>query len=74
VNQASTVTAVLSDTPDPSLVDAPVAVTWSVSVSAPGAASVTGNVTVSDGQGATCSAPAGAGSCSSCPRWSAPRR
>ncbi|HEX5041663.1 MAG TPA: Ig-like domain repeat protein [Candidatus Polarisedimenticolaceae bacterium] len=67
VDKAATTAAVLSDTPDPSLVDAPVLVTWSVSVNAPGAAPITGDVTVSDGTGASCSAPATAGSCSLVP-------
>jgi hypothetical protein len=67
VDKAGTTTAILSHTPDPSVVDAPVAVIWSVSVNAPGSAAVTGNVTVDDGMGASCSAAASAGGCSLVP-------
>jgi isopentenyl diphosphate isomerase/L-lactate dehydrogenase-like FMN-dependent dehydrogenase len=73
VDKAGTTTAVLSDTPDPSLVDAPVAVTWSVSVNAPGAAAVSGNVTVNDGMGASCTAPATSGGCSLVPTVVGPK-
>ncbi|HET9300321.1 MAG TPA: Ig-like domain repeat protein, partial [Candidatus Polarisedimenticolaceae bacterium] len=67
VDKATTTAALLSHTPDPSLVDAPVAVTWSVSVNAPGAAPITGDVTVNDGAGASCSASATAGTCTLVP-------
>ncbi|MBK6725109.1 MAG: Ig-like domain repeat protein [Acidobacteria bacterium] len=62
VNKASTTIAITGDTPDPTIIGQPYAVTWAVSVTAPGAGTPTGSVTVSDGS-ATCSAPVGAGTC-----------
>ncbi len=62
VNKASTTIAITGDTPDPTIIGQPYAVTWAVSVTAPGAGTPTGTVTVSDGS-ATCSAPVGAGTC-----------
>ena len=53
-----------SDSPDPSVVGQPVSVSWSVAVTAPGAGTPTGNVTVSDGAGNSCVAAVAAGSCS----------
>jgi hypothetical protein len=66
VNKASTAltipnAAALASTP--TLVGQSYAVQWSVAVTAPGAGSPTGNVTVSDGT-ASCSAAIAAGSCS----------
>jgi uncharacterized repeat protein (TIGR01451 family) len=49
VNKAGTTTAIVSDLPDPSVVGQLYTVTYSVSVSAPGAGTPTGTVTVSDG-------------------------
>jgi hypothetical protein len=63
VNKADTTTTIVSDTPDPSLVNAPYTVTWSTVVSAPGSGSPTGTVTVSDGT-SSCSASVSTGSCS----------
>ncbi len=63
VNKAGTTTTILSDTPDPSLVNAPYTVTWSTVVNAPGSGLPTGNVTVSDGT-SSCSAAMATGSCS----------
>jgi predicted outer membrane repeat protein len=64
VGKANTTTTINSDLPDPSTVGEPVAVTWTVAVSAPGAlgAPLTGNVTVSDGTD-SCTAPVGDGQC-----------
>lgn len=62
VNQANTSTAIASDTPDPSGAGQAVTVDFAVSVTAPGAGTPTGNVTVSDGV-ASCTASVAAGSC-----------
>jgi hypothetical protein len=62
VNQANTSTAITSDTPDPSGLGQAVTVDFTVAVSAPGAGTPTGNVTVSDGAD-SCTAPVAAGSC-----------
>ena len=64
VDKADTTTAITSDSPDPSNVGQPYSVTFSVSVTPPGAGTPTGTVTVSDGTGGTCSASVAAGSCS----------
>ena len=58
---ATTIT--LSDTPDPSLINTPVNVTWNLTVDAPGAGTPTGTVTVTDGVD-SCSAPLASGGCS----------
>ena len=60
--KATTATAITSDAPDPSNVGQAYTVQWSVTVSAPGAGTPTGNVTVSDGT-VSCSAAVAAGSC-----------
>ncbi|MBK9528294.1 MAG: Ig-like domain repeat protein [Acidobacteria bacterium] len=62
VNKASTTITITGDTPDPTIIGQPYAVTWATTVTAPGAGTPTGTVTVSDGS-ATCSAPVGAGTC-----------
>ena len=62
VSKAATTTAIVSDTPDPSVAGQSYTVTWNVAVTAPGAGTPTGTVTVSDGT-AQCSAAVGAGSC-----------
>jgi len=49
VNKASTTVAITNDTPDPSVIGQDYAVTASVSVTAPGAGTPTGTITVSDG-------------------------
>ena len=63
VNRADTTTTITSDTPDPTVVDEDYTVSWTVTVNGPGAGSPTGNVTVSDGAGGTCTADIGAGAC-----------
>jgi len=64
VNQAGTTTTITSDTPDPSTVGQAYTVNFAVAVAAPGAGAPTGNVTVSDGTGASCVGTSAAGSCS----------
>ena len=63
VNKANTTTAITSDTPDPSVVGESVTVNYSVTVSAPGSGTPTGNVTVSDGTD-SCTGTVAAGTCS----------
>ncbi|MFZ1700807.1 MAG: Ig-like domain repeat protein [Pyrinomonadaceae bacterium] len=63
VNKADTTTAITSDTPDPSLVNQPYTVNWTTLVTTPGVGTPTGDVTVSDGTGGTCSAPVMTGTC-----------
>ena len=63
VNKADTTTAITSDLPDPSVVGQAVTVNFAVAVTAPGAGSPTGNVTVSDGTN-SCIGTVAAGSCS----------
>jgi large repetitive protein len=63
VNQASTSTTITSDNPDPSTVGQSVTVVYGVSVTAPGAGTPTGNVTVSDGT-TSCTGTVAAGQCS----------
>ncbi len=62
VNQASTITVIGTHTPDPSTRGAPVTVAWTVPVTAPGAGTPTGNVTVGDGVN-SCVAAVGLGGC-----------
>ena len=62
VTQAATTTSITGITPEPSSVGQAVTVSWSVAVTAPGAGTPTGNVTVTGGSG--CSAAVAAGSCS----------
>jgi hypothetical protein len=49
VNKADTTAAITGDTPDPSVTGAPVLVTYTVTVNAPGNGTPTGTVTVTDG-------------------------
>jgi hypothetical protein len=63
VNQATTTTAITTHSPDPSTTLTAVSVTWAVAVSAPGAGTPTGNVTVTDGVN-SCSAAVAVGGCS----------
>jgi hypothetical protein len=63
VNQAGTTTTITSDTPDPSTVGQAYTVNFAIAVAVPGAGTPTGNVTVSDGTGASCVGTAAAGSC-----------
>ena len=62
VNKADTTTTVTSDDPDPSEAGQVVTVVYSVVVSAPGAGTPTGNVTVGDGVD-SCMATVAAGQC-----------
>src|SRR5207253_116724 len=57
----NTTTAIISDTPDPSVTGQPYVVAYTVTPSAAG--TPTGNVIVSDGAGATCTASVATGSC-----------
>ena len=64
VNKAATTTTITSDLPDPSVVGQSVTIAYSVAVTAPGAGTPTGNVTVTDSASAqTCTASVAAGSC-----------
>jgi hypothetical protein len=62
VNKADTTTTITGDTPDPTVMGQPYAVTWTTAVTGLGAGTPTGSVTVSDGT-ATCVAPVAAGTC-----------
>jgi hypothetical protein len=62
VNKADTTTSITSDDNDPSVVGESVTVQYSVTVNAPGAGSLTGNVTVSDGT-LSCTGTVAAGQC-----------
>jgi Big-like domain-containing protein len=64
VNPAATATAITADPTDPSAVSQAYTVSYTVTATAPGSGTPAGNVTVSDGQGATCTATVAAGSCS----------
>jgi hypothetical protein len=63
VNKADTTTTISSDNPDPSVVGQSVTIQYGVSVTAPGAGTPTGNVTVSDGT-QSCTGTVAAGQCS----------
>ena len=66
VNQADTTTTITSDNPDPSVVGEAVTVNYTVAVTAPGAGTPTGNVTVAvtgPVNSNSCSAAVGAGTC-----------
>jgi plastocyanin len=58
---AATTTTITADDPDPSEAGAPVTVQFTVT--AANGTAPTGDVTVTDGQGASCSAPVSAGQC-----------
>ncbi len=62
VNKADTTTLITSDNPDPSTPGQSVIVQWTVTVNTPGAGTLTGNVTVSDGVD-SCNAPVATGQC-----------
>ena len=62
VDKANTTTTITSDLPDPSTPGQSVIVQWAVTVTAPGAGTPTGDVTVSDGVD-SCTAPAATGQC-----------
>src|SRR5439155_1827247 len=63
VNKANTTTTITSNVPNPSTAGQAITVNYSVAVNSPGAGTPTGNVTVSDGAGDSCSASATAGTC-----------
>ena len=64
MNPASTITAVLSDTPDPSAPGQTVTVSYLVAAAAPGVGTPSGNVVVTDADSAaTCTATVAAGQC-----------
>jgi len=63
VNKANTAIAIVGDSPDPSAINQPYAVTWSATVTAPGVGTPTGSVAVADGAGGTCTAPVAAWTC-----------
>jgi uncharacterized repeat protein (TIGR01451 family) len=62
INKADTTAAIISDAPDPSVVGQGVTVTYTVSVTAPGGGTPTGNVLVSDGVN-SCTGTVAAGQC-----------
>ena len=64
VNQDSTTTTITAHTPSPSVVGQTVSITFTVAANPPGSGAPTGNVTVSDGAGDTCSASVAIGTCS----------
>lgn len=65
VNKADTTTTITSDNPEPSTPGQSVTVQWTAAVSAPGAGSPSGNITVTVSGGAeTCNAAFAAGQCS----------
>jgi predicted outer membrane repeat protein len=63
VNPASTTTSITSHAPNPAMMQQPVTIQFTVAPIPPGG-TPTGNVTVSDGVGDSCTAPAASGSCS----------
>ncbi len=71
VNQADTTTTITSDNPDPSVVGEAVTVNYTVAVTAPGAGTPTGNVTVTDGT-VSCTDTVAAGSCTLTPDFTTP--
>jgi hypothetical protein len=64
VNKASTTTAITAQTPNPSVAGQPVTINFAVKPVSPGSGTPTGNVTVSDGAGDSCTAASSAGGCS----------
>jgi hypothetical protein len=64
VNKANTTTAITTQTPNPSVGGQPVTVMFTVKAIAPGSGTPTGNVTVSDGAGDSCTAALAAAGCS----------
>src|SRR6185295_5487105 len=62
VNKADTTAAIISDSPDPSVVGQGVTVTYTVSATSPGTGTPTGNVLVSDGVN-SCIGTVAAGQC-----------
>jgi hypothetical protein len=64
VNKGNTTTAITAQTPYASVAGQPVAITFTVKPVSPGSGTPTGNVTVCDGAGDSCTATVTAGSCS----------
>ncbi len=62
VNKAATTATINSNTPNPSIVNTAVTVTYSVAVTSPGAGTPTGTITISDGVN-SCMGTVAAGSC-----------
>lgn len=62
VNKADTTASIVSDTPDPTVTGQPYAVSFTLSVNAPGSGTPTGTVTISDGTN-SCTATLPATSC-----------
>ncbi len=67
VDRADTTTSISAHLPEPSTVGHPVEITYRVEVKSPGSGTPSGDVTVSDGDGNTCTARATAGSCTLTP-------
>jgi hypothetical protein len=63
VAKADTTTAIISDSPDPSVTGQAYTINFSVNVNAPGAGTPTGNVTISDGTN-SCTGTVASGTCS----------
>ncbi len=63
VSQAATTTTVTGSSPNPSTVGTPYTASFTVAVTAPGAGTPSGNVTVTDGLGGSCTTGAATGSC-----------
>jgi hypothetical protein len=64
VNKASTKTTITAHSPSPSVVGQTVAISFTVAPVSPGSGTPTGNVTVSDAGGDSCTASVAAGTCS----------
>ncbi len=73
VTAAATTTTITGHTPDPSVLNQPITVTFSVAAIAPGAGTPTGNVTVADGTGDTCAGTVAAGTCTLTPVTAGPK-
>ncbi|MGH9502144.1 MAG: Ig-like domain repeat protein [Terriglobales bacterium] len=63
VTTAATTTTITAHTPNPSLVNQPITVNFTVTANSPASGTATGNVTVSDGTGDTCVGTVAAGTC-----------
>jgi large repetitive protein len=62
VDKASSVVAITTTNPSPSVPGEPIVISWNIGVSAPGSSPITGTVSITDGV-VTCSAPVGDGHC-----------
>ncbi len=67
VDQANTTTSITSDDPDSSVVGQPVLVEFTVEAVSPGSGTPTGDVTVDDGTGASCTGTVADGDCTLIP-------